>query len=238
MIFLANQTQEKEGAACVVSSKGTSCTVEVPEKGAFTFDASKVDFKPDIAYLAYNPNRLEFYLTWSSEIAESRTGAAAAMLRNSALHHETKPEDNYIAAFWVGNTVAMHTMLTTYVESADCEVKDASYTSSVFNVFGDNIPEAKAFVKRARAKQRLLRHVNELSSLAMLEAQLDLLTEYVLSIHPNAELADAMETSSTLSVHTREKLIDTIKKQKAHLRSVQKEYFAERGDAVNSDPSV
>ena len=238
MILLSNQQQDKSQAFCSVTVKGSRATVELAEGGTFVFDASEVEFKPDIAYLSYSPNRHTFFLTWSSEIAESRSGAAAVLSRNGVFHNESVSASNYIAAFWVGDFLAVHTMLPTFVKAADCEVKDATYTSSALDVFGNNIPQAKAFAKRARAKQRLLRHVNELSSLAMLEAQLDLLTAYVLEKLPNDELDTVLSEVSTLTVHPREKLFETIKNQKQHLRSLQKEYFAERGNAVNSDPSV
>ena len=238
MILLANQKQDEAQASCSISIEGSCAVVEMHKGEKFVFDVSKVGFKPDIAYLSYSPTKHSFFLTWSSEIAESRSGAAAVLSRNGVFHNESASASNYIAAFWVGDILAVHTMLPTFVKAADCEVKDATYTSSALDVFGNNIPQAKAFAKRVRAKQRLLRHVNELSSLAMLEAQLDLLTAYVLEKLPNDELNAVLSEVSTLTVHPREKLFETVKNQKKYLRSLQKEYFAERGDAVNSDPSV
>lgn len=71
----------------------------------------------------------------------------------------------------------------------------------------------------------------------MLEAQLDLLSKIVLQDHPDNPLALALRGNSTLDIHSEEKLLTTIKNQKSYLRNIQQEYFANRGDALNSDPS-
>lgn len=100
---------------------------------------------------------------------------------------------------------------------------------------------AKLYTQRAAAKRILLGKINLNDSLAMLEAQLDLLTHVVLNDDQaegsKAALQTAISGVDVMSIHSMDKLKETILRQKAHIRNNQKEYFKMRGELSNADLS-
>ena len=237
MIFLRNRVFSRDEALCVLSEDNGRFTVTFPDKGEFTFDTALVDYSPDIAYLQYSV-KSSFFLTWSSEIAESRAGAAAALTRNGVFMPGNDTVEGTLVTFWVGTHAAAHITLPCFVESATCDIVDCGNAFSSFTILSRYIPEAAEYIQRVRAKQYLIRHVNELDSLAMLEAQLDIVSKYIIDTHPESAFAKALEGVMVSEVHSEEKLLDTITNQKRHLRALQKEYIATRGNSVNSNPAA
>ena len=237
MILLTNQVLDKNEAQCVLKVEQSKIYMSFDGKGEFVFDNELVGFKPDVAYLGYDVGSRDFFLSWSSEIAETRDGSSYVYLRNKMhLEHNNSANLN-LATIWAGSTPSVRILGPCYVESADCEIKECSYGSGL-TILANNIPEVAEYVNRINAKRALLRKVNELNSLAMIEAQLDLLTKHVLQSLPNSELEATLQGICTTDIHNEQKLLQTIKNQKTHLRNIQKEYFATRGNSINSDPSA
>lgn len=238
MIFVDNLVTDEASAKVVLTCEGSKFKLAHKRyPGEFVFDSAALEFAPDIAYLSHS-YRDGYFLSWASEIAESRSGAAAAMVRHALL--DEKPQRAFhLADFWVGeNGVAAHICGDCFVKDAGGhEVINVEDHRSAMGLFAERIPEAAEFIKRMRAKQKLIRRVNELNSLAMLEAQLDLVTKLVLAHHPDSKLQGVLEGVMTTDIHNEEKLLATIKNQKSYLRALQDEYFSNKGAAVSSDPS-
>lgn len=238
MIILGNHVQDPEKAKYTLSREANTWRISSEELGEFVFDENLVEFRPDIAFIGHS-NRDGYFLSWASETSESRSGMPMVLTRSGCF-----PDANaitHIAAIWLGQdgSAAIHINQPCFVASAGDEtlIVQGKPTGS-FAAFSENIPEAKLFVQRAEAKRAMLRKINELDALASLEAQLDLLTELVLSHIPDDDISGAVAGVSTTTIHSKEKLVSTIRRQKGHLRNLQKAYFEARGTDVDGDTSA
>lgn len=238
MIFYRTLASTPEEAVFSVTKDGNKWVLSSSEYGDFTFDNDIVDFKPDVAYLA-NSYRDGYFLSWSSEVAESRSGQPMSQSRQG-IFADRSANHVHLCAFWCGeNTTAVDFRFPVYVADAGGDTAvDVGTMRSSLDVFAKYIPEAAPFVQRTRAKQKLIRKINELNAIAALEAQVDLLTAIVLASHPDSDISEALEGVMTSDIHTKEKLLETIKRQKTYLRKLQKTYFEERGEGVSGDPSA
>ena len=237
MLIVSKQEKSKEGAFISLSVDKGKWKLNIKDLGEFIFDPSLLEFKPDIAYLSYS-DRDGFFLSWSSEIAESRSGLPMSFTRRGIF--STSDGEMTIASFWVDSNgkTSMHTGKPCYVEHCTEEVIESPETFRALDAFADHLPEAKVYIQRVKAKKAILSKINELSVLAALEAQLDLVTQIVLNNFEDPELKNALLGVSTLDIHNKNKLIQTVRRQKKHLRELQAEYFNTRGSSINSDPTV
>lgn len=207
------------------------------EGKSFHFKQSMIEFTPDVAYLRYAVDS-GMFLAWASETGESRSGLAYSYLRNGQSF--SHGGEDLVVAFFVGEERSIHLFVNGKL-SESSTFNEAPVETEIANpleAFSANLPEAEGFVQRIRAKQRLLRKVNELDVLAAMEAQLDLLTSLVLSIKPDADIQKAVDGCLVTEVHDKETLVLTIKRQKQYLRELQKTYFAARGSIDNGKPTA
>lgn len=206
----------------------------------FFFDQRLIRFRPDLAYLRYSEGK-GFFLAWASETGESRTGISYTYMRGGMC--PGVGGRSLLAAFWVGSDDEVSIYVPDPL-AEDSDLKDSNIRNyegvdkNPLHVFSNNIPEAALFVQRIRAKQKMMREINELDVLASMEAQLDWVTKIVLDAHPDEKLAAALAGCSVLELLDRDKLAKTIKNQKEHLRALQRTYFSERGSMINGKPSV
>lgn len=212
------------------------------ERATFTFDPDLVDFAPDMAHLGFGAYGL--FLFWGSETSGDKAGFVSAAHRNlmNDMHH--------IATFFVckDKTTHMFSRITNLdIDETVGETKQITWDASMRagDALSRCIPEAAAYTQRHHAKRKALGHINLNDSLAMLEAQLDMLTYVVLERIPVEErqemaqaLADATAETSVCLLHPVEKLKKTVRNQKAHIRNEQRTYFTERGTSPNNDPAA
>ena len=205
---------------------------------SFHFKKSKIEYFPDVAYLRYTPGH-GLFLAQASEIGESRSGLAYSYLRNG-WSMSSSVSENLIVAFFIGadKNISLYVFGNISEDSSIDEDIIETDVSKPLEVFSSNIAEASEFVQRLRAKQKLLRRVNEMDVLAAMEAQLDLVTSIVLSQYSDEDLRSAIDGCMVTEIHNKETLISTIKKQKQYLRELQREYFATRGTAINGKPTA
>lgn len=212
------------------------------ERATFTFDPDIVGFAPDMAHLGFGAYGL--FLFWGSETSGDKAGFVSAAHRNlmNDMHH--------IATFFVceDKTTHMFSRIANLdIDESVGETEQITWVGSMRagDALSMYIPEAAAYTQRHHAKRKALGHINLNDSLAMLEAQLDMLTRVVLDHIPAEKrqetaqaLAEATAETSVCLLHPVEKLKETIRNQKAHIRNEQRTYFAERGASPNNDPSA
>lgn len=202
----------------------------------FEFDASLVNFFPDIATLIYCEDG-EFRLQWNSEAINDKAGYYSSLWRKRAPMNFVA-----VASFFAESRDTIHVLTRIpVVYTGDVDVREVAGTKRAIEFFADFNVTAKALCQRAEAKKVLLGKINTNDSMAMLEAQLDLLTHIVLSDDKAEEskqaLTEAVSSNTADTIHTIAKLKETITRQKSHLRSVQQNYFNNRGDLGNADLS-
>lgn len=218
-----------------VTAKGAEISVSFKGK-SFTFSPSLMQFFPDIANLVFGVDG-EFYLQWSSEAINDKSGFASALWRKRA-----PLTSSSIASFFAESEETVHVFTRLPVilpEGVDAiQVAPSLRAEEAFSQCSDL---AKLYTQRAAAKRILLGKININDSLAMLEAQLDLLTHVVLNDDQAESSKAALQTAisgvDVMSIHSMDKLKETILRQKAHIRNNQKEYFKMRGELSNADLS-
>ena len=211
------------------------------KKYNFIFDPNIIQFAPDMAHLGLGGYGL--FLFWGSESSGDKCGVTSALQRNGMI------DMNHIGTFFICTDKTTHFCTRVgnleYDESVGEVINASLYEGSrkIGDVLSEHIPEAKAYVQRHHAKRKLLGHINTNDSLAMLEAQLDLLTKAYLSRFADSlsedekSLGNAIQGNAVTDLHSAEKINNTIMRQKAHIRDEQRIYFANRGDIQNGDPS-
>lgn len=235
-----NLTEDKERAQIQIALNENKWVVTYKEK-TFTFNPDLVDFAPDMAHLGLGCDGL--FLYWTSSASGDKTGFYHSILRNRMWKME------HIASFFIceDKTTHMYTRLPALVDKSVTDVQLKHWEKPVRSgeVFAEFIPEAAAYIQRNHTKRKMLGHININNSLAMLEAQLDMLTQIVLDRIPLEErtemsnaLMDAVADTSVVQLHSIEKLKETIQNAKSYIRNEQRIYFSERGDSPNNDPSA
>ena len=234
MLFCSTRVSSTDAAELVVRLAGDKFIV-LFNGNEFIFDPTLVCFSPDIATLLCGVNNT-LALQWESVAINDKCGFMSAVARKRAA-----TSMNGLISFFITSSGEVHafTRLAVYVEGVD--VIQVDTISRAEDAFAQHIPEAKDYAKRAAAKRKLLAGINTNDSLAILEAQLDLLTHIVLgdskADEAKARLFEAFNGNSVSDVHTLEKMSETIKRQKHHIRAKQREYFAGRGVLKNADLS-
>lgn len=234
MIYVVKKAKEKEDATLIVEKKGNAIllTSKVNDSGSILEISSQtVNNRPEILHVGFS-NHSGLYYFLSSEVRESRTGLAYALERNSA---HCVGSMSCVGSFWIGDKTdeivgAFNGHVIVWFEGfeeGEVETIETFYSSD--KLFEERIPESRVFIQRSKAKRKLIEQINELDSLSMLEAQLDLLTRFVLTGKGREALEKAVSDNMVLDLHDDKKLIDTISKQKNYLRKLQKKYFEDRG---------
>lgn len=234
MLYFVKKAEKKEDATLIAKKQDDSIllTTQINETN-FDLEVSSnmVNSKPEIVHVGYS-NHSGLYCFLSSEVRESRTGLAYALERNSG---HCVGSMSCIASFWISDKTseivgAFNGHVTVWFEGfEENEVKVIETFYSSDKLFEEVIPESRAFIKRSKAKRKLIEQINELDSLSMLEAQLDLLTRFVLTGQGKEMLEKAVSGNMVSDLHDDDKLIKTISKQKKYLRNLQKKYFEDRG---------
>jgi hypothetical protein len=223
-----------------VASTESGFSIKKNDK-SLVFDTRLLQFRPDMANVFEGYH--ELFLVWSSGNSCDKSGYASAIFRNRGF------ENNHIGSVFVdadGNAYFFTRYPVAPAEGTEVDVVDysAELGTRAEDVFVRTLPESAdyaAWNQRHRAKINFLGHISTNDSLTMLESQLDLLTKIVLAIAPDSTekeaLSEATKDSSVFSIHDLAKVKQTIARQKAYIRSEQKKYFEERGDAKNADIS-
>ncbi len=204
----------------------------------FIFDPKLVNFHPDIANLYYGMDNA-FHLQWGSETINDKTGFASSMWRNR-MPITASP----LASFFVESSTKVH-VFTKRPVALNAAIfmphKNVESNKRAEEVFATEIPLASEYMRRAVAKRKLLGRINTNDSMAMLEAQLDLLTHVVLNDSKAEDaksvLSEALLGNTVDEIHNLAKLKQTIQRQKRHLRLVQMEYLRSKGGMLNADLS-
>lgn len=203
---------------------------------SFEFDSTLVSNKPDMAFLVIN--RLGSpKLVWASEVYNDRVAHAHVMSRVNVSAIEP------VAVFAVEASGDAHCFVSSsnvYVGNLDCVIDTSGRTQS--EVIGALVPSLQSYLRKLLAKRALLGQLSTTDSLAALEAQLDLLTSVVSSLTlrlPEEErpalaalLTGITDQAGTATLHSEDKLLQEIEGHKLKVRVLQREYFAQRGEAV------
>lgn len=233
-IYISRKSESKDDANLFVSIKGKSIylTLKVNDVDYFySLDVDEIKKRPEIINLGFSVEKGIYQFT-ATECRESRSGLAFILETNAG--HCMYSMSN-IGAFWIPKNKSdkiscfFNAHCNVWVDDANKSKYQVinGYRSSN-KVFNDFIPSSRDYIKRLDAKRNLLKKINELDSLAMLEAQLDLLTRYVLTGEGKDLLERSTDGCLSTSLHDDEKIFKTIKDQKEHLRNIQREYFKER----------
>lgn len=234
MLYVVKKAKKREDATLIAEKKSNVIllTSKVNDNNSvLEVSAQTIDSKPEVLHVGFS-NHSGLYYFLSSEVRESRTGLAYALERNSA---HCVGSMSCIASFWISDKTseivgAFNGHVTVWFEGfEENEVKVIETFYSSDKLFEELIPESRAFIKRSKAKRKLIEQINELDSLSMLEAQLDLLTRFVLTGQGKEALEKAVSGSMVSDLHHDDKLIKTVSKQKKYLRNLQKKYFEVRG---------
>lgn len=244
MIYVSNAASIKEKADVVISKGSSGMTIQyVKARPVVSVElaASSVSSKPEILHLGYSPTK-GIYTYTGGDCRESRSGLSFAIESNGARYEGAVPQ---IASVWIAEdavdewVVYFNGCVSVFTEGfAKDEVTRCGGYRSFNDVLRAFVPESAGYLRRAEAKRKLVRGVNELDSLAMLEGQLDLLTRFVLTGEGRDALEAAVDDVMVMSVHDDAKLTQTIQRQKAHLRELQKIYFQEKGGFDRGDLSA
>lgn len=213
----------------------------------FDFINSKVGFYPDMANLCEGiaPNS-SLYLNWASGNSNDKSGFFSCMFRNRG------DRDKNFGAFFIDKTGESHfftrypiKILNDSIEPSYIEHIYATRTEDAFLV---GLPENlgyKEWNTRHRAKINMLGHISLNDALTALEAQVDLqnriIQKLVLGQDATSDLALLNKATDGVTVdtlHDDEKIVQTIKRQKNHIRKEQIDYFSKRGEAINADVSA
>ncbi len=234
-----NYAKSSESAVVVKTTDGWKIECFGAE---FKFKNSLVEYAPDIAHLSYSKQKNEFRLIWASDIREDKSAGFVQFLPPYSR--------DQICSFFIGADGSSSVCFNGIVRP---EIGEGSITDDVIEeeklfssdkAFAKHITEAQAFVQRTDAKRILTRRINILDSLAMLEAQLDIVTRYILSSSDEEKatiltlLNTATTNNMTSTIHDDVKLTETVSRQKNYLRTLQKEYFKTRGDCENGKISA
>lgn len=210
---------------------------------SFDFVDGDVDFFPDMAGIFESKTRL--FLCWASGNACDKAGFYSSMFRNLGL------DTLNFGAFFIDSTGSSHFFTRFPVEADGIEptiiAHDPTATRSE-DAFERTLPTELCFAawnQRHRAKINSLGHISLNDSLAALEAQVDLqnriIQKLVAGEDASSDVAILKQATNGVTVdtlHDDAKLVQTISRQKAHIRQVQKDYFNTRGDAQNADVSA
>lgn len=243
MIYISRKASNKEEANLILSRKNDGININMIIGGdtfGYSFCFGDIDYSPEIVHLGFSISKGIYQFT-GAECRESRSGLAFILETNSAHCINSmsnigalwvpKNKDEGISAFFNGHC----NVWLDGVNDSEYKVIENYYSSN--KVFNDFIPESRDYFKRSDAKRNLLKKINELDSLAMIEAQLDLLTRYVLSGIGKEQLENAVKDRMVTTIHDDNKLVQTIQRQKDYLRKIQKEYLVERGNFENGNIS-
>lgn len=229
-----------------VEKLSTGWKIQYKEK-EFEFKNSEVDFYPDMANLCDGITETSpLYLNWASGNSNDKSGFFSSMFRNRG------DRDRNFGAFFIDKNGESHfyTRFPVRVVNNSCEITyiDHKLSSRSEEAFSLGLPDSygyKEWNQRHRAKINSLGHISLNDAMAALEAQVDLQNRIIIKLVSGEDatedlalLKKATDGNTVDTIHTDDKLVQTILRQKNHIRDVQKEYFATRGDEPNADLSA
>ncbi len=242
LVCYAINNENYRGELVKVKKITTGWHIEFKGK-EFDFVDSLVDFYPDMANIFEGYNNL--FLCWSSGNSNDKSGFFSSMFRNRGfdMHH--------FGSFFVDANGESHFFTRYAVEAEGIEptiIEHDPTASRSEDAFLRALPAELKFAEwnqRHRAKINSLGHISLNDSLAALEAQVDLQNRIILKMASREDwsadatlLKQATDGVTVDTLHTDDKLKETINRQKAHIRQVQKDYFSIRGNAKNADVSA
>ena len=233
MIYITCLAESETDASLIFDKQNNNIQLKV-DNDLIKFkliDRSKLSC-PELVHYGWSHNRGIYQFT-NSEARESRSGLPFAIERNGG--HSNGSISSFMSVWYSLNeyenlSIFCNGNVTVYCDGYDqSEYKVVEGYYSANKLFAEILPEAKAYFQRSDAKRNLVQKINELDSLTMIESQLDLLTRYVLTGEGKESLQSEVEDNMTTSIHSDEKLIQTIQRQKSYLRNLQKQYFEQKG---------
>lgn len=236
MIFYTKTPSEQTPRNIVLSKIDTGYKLELTESDkvyTYTITPTCTEILPNMVHLGFSRTK-GIYCFYGSDTKESRSGLAFAYATNSGT---CEGSILHFCSFWVPDSsvdnlvIVMNGHAVPEFENIDSsELQYIEGIKSADEVISKYVESSQGWFTRANAKRKLIEKINELDSLAMIEAQLDLLTRYVLTGEGKDTLANSVDGCLVTTIHEDAKLLDTVKKQKTYLRSLQTKYFNERGD--------
>lgn len=234
MIYISRKADSEKEANLFVEVKGRCIVLKLSVNKTYyeyVISRDSSEKKPEIVHLGFSMSKGIYKFT-ATECRESRSGLPFILETNAG--HCMFSMSNF-GGFFIPEdesediSIFINAHCNVFVDNlkkSQYKIVEG-YTSSNI-VFYDLVPSSRKYIKRLDAKRNLLKNINELDSLAMIEAQLDLLTRYVLTGHGRELLEAATNNNMVTSIHSDSKLIKTISDQKNHLRKIQREYFLDR----------
>lgn len=224
----------KAEAKYAVKKTDVGIEIETLDSGCiFSFDLSKLEFMPDIAYLTLNIYGAPV-LFWQSELGHTRDAYSSIALRKKIYMNDMQAA---YATFCADSNGDAHVVVhgDTFIEGDEGVVVGGEVNETAFDIFQRLVPGIEGFVKHSRAKVAALARFNALDAIAGLEYQVDLLTAAVKALvadmpaEKRPEWWEAFENAVTpnasYNLVSANKAIDVVESEKIKARQGQVEYF-------------
>lgn len=237
MIVIRGKKVDSAADARVIVRK-TASGFSVATQGdvaPFEFDASLLEFAPDIAYLTRNVWGVPT-LFWQSEIGHTRDGYSSICLRKKI---NMSMMQSVYAMFAVEESGESHVLTygDTYVDGDDIPVTvDENGTETGCDIFERLVPGIELFLRHSRAKVAAIARFNAIDAISGLENQIDLLSSAValLMAEMPAEkkpawwdrFASVVAANSSNNLRGENKGIDNVEVEKIKARETQNAFFA------------
>lgn len=241
IIVRGNLVQSESEAAFVVEKTTNGFTIRAAgnEEVPFEFDATKLEFFPDIAYVARNIWGSPV-LFWQSEIGHTRDGYSSICLRKKvSMGGVNGGLQTSYAMFCVDDRGTSHILVygdTLVVGDASDAIAIEPVAETGCDIFERMIPGIAEFMKHSRAKVEAIARFNAVDAISGLENQIDLLTSAVAVLMAEFPVekrpawwdsfVSVVETHSSNRLRGGEKAISNIEIEKSKAREVQNAFFA------------
>lgn len=240
MIYVIKKAEGKDECDLLLSKNRDGSVVAdlIKNKTTYSFKVDRTisEQVPEIVHIGFSQAK-GVYFFGARDARESRSGLPFVLERNAG---HCNNSISCFGSIWIPEKETDEVVcffnphVSVYFEGfEEGEYKVVNGYYSGDKLFADLVPSALGYITRLKAKRELLVKINELDSLAMIEAQLDLLTRYVLTGEGKETLSEAVNGHLVTTVHDDAKLKETISRQKAYLRELQSKYFKERGNFNN-----
>lgn len=187
------------------------------------FDLTLVDHGPDILYLCRSRSG-QWVVTWATDLNESRDSWSAVMLRKNI--------DEFRPVVMIG----INAETTDFTAIFFCHSREPNNPAPITDDTTESgdmamkrlMPSIEPLLQRHWAKHKLLKHTKTNDSLAALEAQVDLLTNWLVALLP-ADKAQKLLDVGVLTLKDEEAVFDDLIAFKTGLRERQALYLTTIG---------
>ncbi|MDR1275820.1 MAG: hypothetical protein LBL72_05490 [Candidatus Accumulibacter sp.] len=177
MILLKDRKAESDQAEFLIAPTTNGFCIEHPASGkSFEFDKTKLEFFPDIAYLAFDLKG-EFTLFWHYELWHSRDGVSSIGVRKLIAPSAIKSPLAILPIDAEGE-VHLYSERACFAAS-DVESIAVPPGTASFDAIKACVPGILSYLAYCRAKGNALARFNPVDAAAALEYQLDFITAAV-----------------------------------------------------------